>query len=185
MLAQSLELSRLETSAHRARDSIVLDELLEQVITNASYEGAPRGRKVLLVESGGIVVSGWREALSSAIENVVRNALAHTADGSTVAVRLFRDPADARRVVVSVRDHGPGVAPGDLERLFEPFFRTDAARHRSSGGTGLGLAIARRAVARHGGRIVARNADGGGLLVEIMLPWTPAPDQPPGTAAKA
>ncbi|HET6546129.1 MAG TPA: ATP-binding protein [Rhodanobacteraceae bacterium] len=172
MLAQSLELSRLETAAHPAHDAIALDQLLDEVITNAAYEGAPHGRKVLLLECERITLAGWRDALYSAVENVIRNALAHTADGSTVGVRLFRDPGEAGRIVISVRDHGPGVAVGDLDRLFEPFFRTDGARTRSSGGTGLGLAIARRAVERHGGRIVASNAEGGGLLVEIMLPST-------------
>jgi len=69
-----------------------------------------------------------------------------------------------------VRDHGPGVAEAELARIFEPFYRTDNARTRSSGGTGLGLAIASRAIQRHRGSIAARNAPGGGLEVEISLP---------------
>ncbi len=178
MLAQSLELSRLETAEHPARDMIALDELLEDVISNAGYEGAPRGRKVLLVECERIAIAGWRDALYSAFENVIRNALAYTADGSTVSVRLRGNGAAVRDVTISVRDHGPGVAAGDLDRLFEPFFRTDGARMRSRGGTGLGLAIARRAIERHHGRIVARNADDGGLLVEITLPRDQSAEPP-------
>ncbi|MBN8727477.1 MAG: HAMP domain-containing protein [Xanthomonadales bacterium] len=168
MLAQSLELSRLETTVHAAGDDIALDQVLEDVITNADYEGAPRGRKVVMAECERVHLGGSQAALHSAFENVIRNALAHTADGSTVAVRLRRAGNAAE---VRVRDHGPGVRPSDLERIFEPFFRTDSARTLGRGGTGLGLAIARRAIERHGGRIEARNCEDGGLEVVIRLPF--------------
>ena len=170
MLAQSLELSRLEIASEAAHDQIELDALLEDVITNAAYEGAPRGRKVVLAECERLRLEGSHDALHSAFENVVRNALAYTADGSTVSVRLVRDPARPDMALACVRDHGPGVPAAELARIFEPFYRTDAARTRSSGGTGLGLAIASRAIQRHHGSIVARNAEGGGLEVEIRLP---------------
>ena len=167
MLAQALELTRLETQPRAAQDTVALDELLEDVITNADYEGAPRGRKVVLADCERQMLIGSRDALYSAFENVIRNALAYTQDGTTVTVRLLRD---ARNALIVVRDHGPGVADGELQRIFEPFYRTDSARTRSSGGTGLGLAIARRAVEWHGGKICARNADDGGLEISIRLP---------------
>ena len=170
MLSQAIELSSLETTQHAAPDTVALDELLEDVITNADYEGAPRGRKVVLADCERQMLTGSRDALYSAFENVIRNALAYTQDGTTVVVRLLRDPRDAKCVLIVVRDHGPGVPEGELVRIFEPFYRTDAARTRASGGTGLGLAIARRAVERHGGTIVAHNAEGGGLEVSIRLP---------------
>ncbi len=177
MLAQALELSRLETATTTARDHVELDELLGDVITNADYEGAPRGRKVVLTECERLALTGSHAVLYSAFENLIRNALAYTADGSTISVRLHRDNGHAE---VRVRDHGPGVAQADLTRIFEPFYRTDAARMRSSGGTGLGLAIARSAIERHGGSIVAHNADGGGLEVVVRLPLAV---QPPHAAA--
>jgi len=170
MLAQALELSRLETQQRPAQDTILLDQLLEDVITNADYEGAPQGRKVVLVECERQMLIGSRDALYSAFENVIRNALAYTQDGMTVTVRLVRDPRDPKTALIGVRDHGSGVPEGELARIFEPFYRTDTARTRASGGTGLGLAIARSAVERHGGTIVARNADGGGLEISIRLP---------------
>lgn len=170
MLAQSLELSRLEAAEHVGDDDIELDALVEDVITNASYEGAPRGRKVVLAERARLRVRGSRTALHSALENVIRNALAYTADGTSVTVRLARDPANPDVALIDVRDHGPGVPADALSRIFEPFYRTDSARHRGSGGTGLGLAIARRAVERHGGTITAANAAEGGLDIEIRLP---------------
>lgn len=170
MLAQALELSRLEAGRQSASEVIALDDLLENVITNAAYEGAPRGRKVVLAECAHQNVVGSRDALYSALENVVRNALAFTADGTTVSVRMSQSGPDGRRVMIAVRDHGPGVPENQLERIFEPFFRTDTARTRASGGTGLGLAIAWRAIHQLGGTISAKNADGGGLLVQIELP---------------
>jgi len=114
-----------------------------------------------------LALRGSHRTLYSAFENVIRNALAYTADGSAVGVRLQRVGANA---VLRVRDYGPGVPEAELGRIFEPFYRTDTARHRSSGGTGLGLAIARRAIEHHGGTIVARNADGSGLEIVIELP---------------
>ena len=125
---------------------------------------------VVLADCERQMLSGSSDALYSAFENVIRNALAYTQDGTTVTVRLLRDPRDPRHALVTVRDHGPGVAEAELKRIFEPFYRTDSARTRASGGTGLGLAIARSAVEWHGGTICARNADGGGLEVTIRLP---------------
>jgi two-component system sensor histidine kinase CpxA len=167
MLAQALELSRLETASVPMQDMVALDALLDDVITNADYEGGPRGRKVVLAERTPLALTGSHQALYSAFENVIRNALVYTADGSAVSVRLTRVGDEAR---ISVRDRGPGVAATELARILEPFYRTDTARTRSSGGTGLGLAIARRAIERHGGSIVARNAEDGGLEIVMGLP---------------
>ena len=171
MLAQAIELSRLETRPERATETFRLDELLEDVISNADYEGAPLGRQVVLAATAPLAVEGSRDALYSAIENIVRNALVYTGDGSVVEVRLEHE-ASTGHALLRIRDHGPGVAESDLRRIFEPFYRTDSARARSSGGTGLGLAIAHRAIANHQGDVFARNADGGGLEVVIRLPLT-------------
>ena len=75
-------------------------------------------------------------------------------------------------VEVIVRDQGPGVPEKDLELIFEPFYRVDAARNRAGGGEGLGLAIAARAVALHHGKIEARNLQTGGLGVSVLLPYS-------------
>lgn len=170
MFSQAIELSRLETRRERLPEAIALDELIEDVIENADYEATPLARMVVLSNSMPITVMGSRDALYSAIENIVRNALAYTADGTRVEVSLARDALHPAHALLSIRDYGSGVAEGGLARIFEPFYRTDAARARSSGGTGLGLAIARRAITNHGGSVDAHNADGGGLDVVIRLP---------------
>ncbi|MBN8482414.1 MAG: HAMP domain-containing protein, partial [Xanthomonadales bacterium] len=169
MLAQAIELSRLETRIERRSERFRLDELVEDVIANADYEGSPRDRRVVSLETAPIELTGSRDALYSAIENIVRNALAYSPDGGQVEVRLTRVDGTA---ALHIRDHGPGVAEAELARIFEPFYRTDAARARSSGGTGLGLAIADRAIGNHGGSVRARNAAGGGLEIVIELPTT-------------
>ncbi len=80
---------------------------------------------------------------------------------------------------MTVRDHGPGLPPDQLERVFEPFYRFEGSSPPQPGGTGLGLAIAKRILARHGGSIRADAAPGGGLLVTIRLPAADAPPGPP------
>jgi two-component system sensor histidine kinase CpxA len=104
--------------------------------------------------------------LRRAVENVIRNAIRYSPRQSAVEVSLARNNGKA---VVDVRDHGPGVPPEALPRLFDAFYRVESDRDRSSGGIGLGLSIARRAIELHQGTIRARNADPG-LEVELELP---------------
>ena len=103
--------------------------------------------------------------LRSAIENVVRNAVRYTEEGSVIKVSLTKDRSEA---VIRVNDSGGGVPEEELKNLFVPFYRVGEARERTTGGIGLGLAIAQRAIKAHNGSISARN-EGPGLLVEIRL----------------
>jgi signal transduction histidine kinase len=83
--------------------------------------------------------------------------------------------SDAESITVSIRDHGAGVRDEELTRIFEPFYRAGSldSKHVSTEGTGIGLAVTQRAAALHGGRVAARNAEGGGLLVTLTLPRSP------------
>ena len=92
------------------------------------------------------VVDGDNELLRRAIENVMRNAIRYAPRDSKVEVSLENGNGRAK---VRVRDYGPGVPEDALPRLFDPFFRVDSDRNRTSGGAGLGLSIARRAVELH------------------------------------
>lgn len=169
MLAQSLELSRLETAELEPPQVIALDALLDEVVTNAGYEAGPRQRAIVIDASEAIAMQGWPEPLYSALENIIRNALTYTTQGTEVTVRLQRGD-DGQSAVIEVMDRGPGVPVDELQDIFTPFYRTDGARTRSSGGTGLGLAIAQRAILRHGGTAIASNQDDGGLMVRVTLP---------------
>jgi two-component system sensor histidine kinase CpxA len=113
-----------------------------------------------------ITVPGDPELLRRVVENVVRNAIRHAPRGSAVEVQVFEQDDRAR---IRVRDTGPGVPSEALPLLFEPFYRVESDRGRSSGGVGLGLAIVKRAVNIHGGSVTAVNANPG-LAVEITLP---------------
>ena len=104
--------------------------------------------------------------LERALANQVRNALRYAGAGVPIEL-LARRHGD--RVVIQVRDRGPGVPEALLARLGEPFFRVDASRSRDSGGFGLGLALVKRSVEACEGEVAFRNREGGGFEAEIRL----------------
>jgi len=167
MIAQAIQLTRMETTTPSKVEDVALDQLITDIASDAAFEAQARPCALHIAQNEPLVVRAEADLVASAIENVVRNAVKYTSADSTVSIRLDRVERQAR---VRVRDCGPGVPAGDCTRIFEPYFRTDAARQRKSGGSGLGLAIAKRAIERQGGRIHASNADGGGLEVEMLLP---------------
>ncbi len=171
LVGQLLTLTRLESGAEKIPPDLVsLEELVQQVVSDADFEAQPMFREVKIVHLDKCRVRGSWELLRSAVENVVRNAVRYTAEGTAVEVEL-RWKLDT--ALLSVRDHGPGVPPEELGHIFEPFYRVSAARDRASGGAGLGLSIAERTVKFHGGDISAENIPGG-LLVTIRLPLAPS-----------
>ena len=155
-----------EDSRARDREEVRLDELLKALVDEGAMEADARGCRLDLTMAGPVAVSGDRELLRRAVENVLRNAIRHAPVGSAVECGLRRDGGLS---TITVRDLGIGVPEGSLAAIFEPFHRVDADRGRSGGGVGLGLAITRRSVALHGGRITAENARPG-LRVTIELP---------------
>ncbi len=168
LIDQLLTLSRLEAAdAPAARERVDVGELADGVADDAAFEASARGVQVAVERGEGCAAAGDADALRSALENVVRNAVAYSADGGEVRVAAVRE---GDTVAVRVSDRGPGVPDQHLEAVFQPFFRVEEARDRQHGGAGLGLAIAARAVRLHGGSIAARNRPGGGLEVEIRLP---------------
>jgi two-component system sensor histidine kinase CpxA len=173
LVGQLLSLARLESGAVEPdRERVDLGRLLGEVVADARFEAERNGRTVALVVGQPATVDGAAGLLRSALENVVRNAIAHAPAGTGVDVSLAVATAagNGGAAVIAVRDHGTGVPEAELESVFEPFHRVSEARERSSGGVGLGLAITRRAVEWHGGSIAAANHPDGGLEVTIRLP---------------
>ncbi|GAB3951801.1 hypothetical protein GCM10028832_05730 [Streptomyces sparsus] len=101
------------------------------------------------------------------LRNVVGNAVQHTPPGSRVTVDVRRQDGD---VVIRVADDGPGIAPEDVPRVFDRFWRAEASRSRAHGGSGLGLAIVDSIVRAHGGQVTAESAPGEGTSIVIRLP---------------
>lgn len=175
LIGQLLSLTRLESEGFPAQpEPVALLDLVTEIVDDADYEARGRERGVLLSHGDACTALGFEELLRRAIENVVRNAVRYTSQGTEVETTLRLQAANGTSTaVIRVRDHGPGVPSERLSDLFRPFYRLDDARDRESGGTGLGLAISDRAVRLHGGKINASNADEGGLVVEIELPVRP------------
>lgn len=172
LIGQVLTLTRLETGlGPEASQEARLDELLAGIAADAAFEAQGSGREVAVLESTPCVITVQEGLMRRAIENVVRNALTHTAPGSQVEISLRQAPLHgASFAEISVRDHGPGVPEEELANIFRPFYRVSGARERQTGGSGLGLAIAERAIRLHHGSVWAVNAPGGGLQVVILLP---------------
>ena len=163
LIGQLLTLTRIDSGAQQgSRAKFDLTNLVQEVASDADFEARARNRRVALTRSDACEIEGFEELLRSAAENVVRNAVRYTAEGTAVEISL----ACGMRIVLTVRDHGPGVPENMLPEIFVPFRRVDKDNHD---GAGLGLAIAQRAVSLHGGAVRARNAPGGGLIVEIVL----------------
>lgn len=167
LVGELLTLSRLEASAALpANEEIAFMDMVEEIVDDARFEAQQSNRSIAISGVAIVAVRGSPDLLWRAIENVVRNAIKHSPDGGIVKVDVG---ADAERVRLSVLDRGPGVAPEDLEAIFQPFYRSNAASNNVDG-HGLGLAIALRVIDAHGGTIDASNREGGGLCVSITLP---------------
>ncbi len=170
LIGQLLSLARLESGiGTTAREPLDLAGLLAEVAGDADYEARAKNRRVSFDAHAHALLDGDGDLLQSAFENIVRNAVRYTAEGTTVTIALERQPSTPGWRV-SVQDRGPGVPEEMLPQLFEPFVRVGDARDRASGGYGLGLAIARRAILAHGGDIRASNDPGGGLRIDVWLP---------------
>jgi signal transduction histidine kinase len=166
LVGELLEVTRAEGDPASLRlEPVRLDEVLRDLVDDCSVEAKAQDCRLELTANPPAEVHGDAELLRRAIENVVRNAIRHAPPNTAVEVSLLKDAG----VSVRVRDYGPGVPEEHLPRIFDPFYRVDTDRSRSSGGVGLGLAIARRAIELHQGRIAARNSNPG-LLVEIEIP---------------
>ena len=174
LIGELLTLTLLESGAEQmVRESVALDSLVSKVAQDAGFEAESRRKCVAVIICEPLAVEGNGELLRRAVENVVRNAVRYTGEGTTVEIALRRVQEEgAVYAVISVRDFGPGVPEDELTKLFLPFYRVAEARDRQSGGTGIGLAITDRAVKLHGGTVNARNTTDCGLLIEIRLPVT-------------
>lgn len=163
-------LSRVEMREHlRPSDRVDLNRIAAQCCEALEPLAQEAGvRMTLVLLAGAATVLGDRDELAQVCQNLVQNALKYGAEGGLAEIALGRQPNG--RIVLSVRDHGQGIAPRHLPRLTERFYRVDVARSRDKGGTGLGLAIVKHIVARHGGELKIESELGKGSLFAVLLP---------------
>jgi two-component system, OmpR family, sensor histidine kinase MprB len=153
-----VELARDGEPSGEPHEPLRLDELVAAAVERARRH-APAVTFVTELEP--CVVNGARGRLDRAIANLLDNAVKWSPPGEAVEVGL-------RDGELTVRDHGPGIAPDDLPRVFDRFYRSAAARGRE--GSGLGLAIVRHVAEGHGGSVAAEAAAGGGALLRLVMP---------------
>jgi two-component system sensor histidine kinase CpxA len=165
LIGQLLALTRIDSGVDRGKPSpFDLTNLVQEVASDGDFEARAHNRSVTIEQADACTINGYEELLRSAIENVVRNAIRHTAEGTAVGISLVNAESQA---LLRIGDRGPGVPDSMLSEIFQPFRRVAS---NNSDGAGLGLAIAERAVTVHKGTIRATNAPAQGLTIEITLP---------------
>jgi two-component system, OmpR family, phosphate regulon sensor histidine kinase PhoR len=175
LIEDLLSLSRIELRAHVPPEGpIDLKPVAAQMIDTMGPLAREHGVDIAFsAPEGRLMVVGDRDELLRVVENLIENAVKYGGTGKRIEVALARtEPAHARaaEVELTVRDHGPGIAPEHLPRLTERFYRADVVESRQKGGTGLGLAIVKHIVARHRGRMTIESELGKGAVFRVTLP---------------
>jgi two-component system, OmpR family, sensor kinase len=174
-----LLLARLDQQRPLERTPVDLVAVAQGAV-EAARAAAP-DREITLTRGGDEtvddVVAGDEAGLRQVATNLLDNAVAYSADDTPVAVRVGRTRRDGRQLAtLEVIDRGQGLTPEQAERVFERFYRTDAARSRARGGTGLGLSIVAAIVEQHGGIVEVDSAPGEGSTFRVLLPLAPDGD---------
>jgi signal transduction histidine kinase len=169
LVSDLLEITAVEGDpAHHNKTLVSSKAIAEEVAQDCALDATAGECKInLKAENGDVQIHGNAELLRRAVENVLRNAIRYSPPSSVVDLNFEKQN---QRLIIAVRDRGPGVPAEMLGRIFDPFFRVEPARESLAGtGSGLGLSIAKRAVEAHGGTITAENTSPG-LRISIALP---------------
>ncbi len=164
-----LELSRLESGARPPQFEMLRPaELAEDVLASLEHAAAGRGLTLAHVDGGAPAVRSDPERLLRILGNLVDNAVKYTPAGGHVTVESA--PAEGGGALLRVRDDGPGIAREHVPRLFERFYRVDAARSRELGGTGLGLSIVKHLADSIGATVTVESRVGQGSCFSVVVP---------------
>lgn len=165
-----LSLSRAELRAHQQPTSpIDLSSIVREIIDSLSLSAKERGVVLnVRLPPSPVIIKGDRDDLLRLVENLVENGIRYGRDGGEVQISVAA--VEAGPVTLSVRDHGPGIAPEHIPRLTERFYRADLSHSREVGGTGLGLAIVKHLVARHRARLEIESVLGDGATFRVVFP---------------
>jgi two-component system sensor histidine kinase SenX3 len=174
LVQQIIEFSRVQgADPLDAAEAVPLDEVLRAAVERTRVAADARDVSVVVGKRAGLWTLGDRTMLTTAVQNLVANAIAFSSPGGHVGVGLrSRDGS----VEIAVSDQGIGIGEDDLDRVFERFYRTDQARSRQTGGTGLGLSIVKHIAENHGGDVRVWSRPARGSTFTIRLPEIPAPE---------
>ncbi|WP_314505849.1 ATP-binding protein [uncultured Microbacterium sp.] len=188
MLTLANEILESGKRAQKA-ESIMTSTDLAKVVADSVESFAPAaeagGIHVVLAVSEPVSVHGDAFRLRQVSDNLLSNAIKYTPKGGRVTVEVFRssakdgDAAAADQGVLVITDTGMGMGPDDLERIFEPYFRTAAAEASPITGTGLGMGIVRSLVDEHRGELSVKSELGRGTVATVSLPLDEGPDAAP------
>jgi two-component system sensor histidine kinase SenX3 len=168
LIEELLEFSKVEADSAPHLGSVAVDDVIDAAVTRVWPLAGRREVTVANEASGsGLVVRADAAQLVAAVANLIENGVKYCDPGGVVIVNASTD-LDA--VCITVTDDGIGIPARDLERIFERFYRVDAARDRRTGGTGLGLAIVRHVATNHGGTIGVTSQEGVGSIFTLRLP---------------
>ena len=181
LVNELLELTRLQGAEPLPTpEPIALDWVIAEVIDRTRTTAAAKNIDVVYTGPRGATVYGSDSQVATAVTNLVENAIAYSGEDTTVSVAMR---AADDWIEIDVTDQGIGIAPHDVDRIFERFYRADQARSRSTGGTGLGLAIVKHIATNHGGRVDVTSTLGGGSTFTLRLPARPPEARLPSPAA--
>lgn len=163
-----LILHRAEAGALRMdRRTVDLGRLLEEVYWRLKVVSDSRSIHLDLISTEGVIIQGDREQLRRLILNLADNAVKYTEPGGRVILSLG---LDGQWAVLDVADSGMGIPAGELDQIFQPFYRSEEVRSVAATGAGLGLSIARSIALAHGGRIEVESEPGHGSVFRLFIP---------------
>ncbi|MDG4822596.1 ATP-binding protein [Asanoa sp. WMMD1127] len=171
LVNELLELTRLQGADPLPDpEPVPVDWVVAEVIDRTRTTAAAREIEVVVEGRRGLTVYGSDSQLATALANLVENAIAYSKEETRITISTALDDDT---VLLSVADQGIGIAPDEVDRIFERFYRADRARSRATGGTGLGLAIVKHIATNHGGRIDVVSTLGEGSTFTLRLPASP------------
>ena len=175
LVQEIVDLSRLQVADTLHEPELVdVGTVATEAVDRVRVAAEARTIDLVLVADDGLQVFGDAELLTTAVANLVTNAVNYSEDGTRVGIGARRS---GDTVEVTVSDQGEGIPAAEQERIFERFYRVDAARSRATGGTGLGLAIVKHISNNHGGEVSVWSQEGRGSTFTMTLPAAAA-DRP-------
>jgi two-component system sensor histidine kinase SenX3 len=177
-----IELSRLQgASVSQEGKAVDINTVITEAVDRSQLPAESKNIRIVVGDRVEATVFGDRDLLVTALRNLIDNAIRYSPENTKVGVGVRSKEG---LIAVSVTDQGEGLAPEDQERVFERFYRVDAARSRHTGGTGLGLSIVKHVASNHGGEVTLWSRPGQGSTFTLRLPEMESQNEPDAAGVK-